>query len=394
MPSTFCRRLWLVRRGVLAAPLLLLSACSIAASQPSQQTLLASAAAHVAPVPRVEYLPEFPSFNSQPLDHQIRLYTNYLWEHGRPDVLIVGSSRSLQGVDPNALQQALVEQGYPELRIYNFSVNGATAQVVDWMMRQLLEPSQLPRLIIWADGSRAFNSGKPDLTYQRIVGSAGYQRLAAGDRPIAQRPAPAESPPTVLTQIDADACTDLQAWLPFLQREGQCLPASAQAPPAVAAEPIQAGYAAFSTNLDQKGFQPVGQTYNPVTYYRQFPRVPGQFDDNYVPFRLSGSQEIATRALANYARGYQIPLVFVNLPLNRDYLDSFRLTRERQFQQHMQRLGGLYGFLALDLTQQWGSQHSYFADPSHLNQTGARAVANYLATHPNIDWERLAQRYR
>jgi hypothetical protein len=367
----------------------------MAASQPPQQTRLASAAAHVSPVAGVSYLPEFPSFNSQPLDHQIRLYTNYLWEHGRPDVLIVGSSRSLQGVDPNTLQQALMAQGYPELRIYNFSVNGATAQVVDWMLRQLLEPSQLPRLIIWADGSRAFNSGKPDLTYQAIVGSAGYQRLAAGDRPIAQPPAAAEPRPTVVAQADAEVCTELQDWLPFLQRDGQCLPSSEDAaPPAIVPEPIQAGYAAFSTNLDQKGFQPVGQTYNPATYYQQFPRVAGQFDDNYASFRLSGSQETATRALANYARGYQIPLVFVNLPLNRDYLDGFRLTRERQFQQHMQRLAGLYGFLALDLTQQWGGQHSYFADPSHLNQTGARAVANHLATHPNIDWERLAQRYR
>ncbi|MCU0571115.1 MAG: hypothetical protein MUF49_31690, partial [Oculatellaceae cyanobacterium Prado106] len=41
---------------------------------------------------------DFPSFNSQRLDQELQLYYRYLQRYGRPDVMIVGSSRSLQGV--------------------------------------------------------------------------------------------------------------------------------------------------------------------------------------------------------------------------------------------------------------------------------------------------------
>ncbi|MGG6294792.1 hypothetical protein ACQ4M4_10230 [Leptolyngbya sp. AN02str] len=379
------------------APVVLTSACAIAVSQPSDDALdagtqLAMAANHVVPTDTATFLPEYPSFNSQPLDHQVRLYTNYLWEHGRPDVLIIGSSRSLQGVDPHALQQALVAQGYPALRIYNFSVNGATAQVIDVLMRQVLHPSQLPRFIIWADGSRAFNSARTDLTYSRIASSEGLRRVMAGDRPVVNRPVPPPVPLSSSTE-QAQSCEDLQAWLPFLQRDGFC-PPEAVAAPAPTSQPTQLAYRPFSTNLDNKGFQVVPQEYNPATYYQQYPRVSGRFDDNYLAFRLSGVQESATRAFANYARGYQIPLVFVSLPLNRDYLDSYRLVRERQFQAHMSRLATLYNFRFVDLSQQWSAQHNYFADPSHLNRNGARAVAEYLATRTDFPWRQLAQRYR
>ena len=48
------------------------------------------------------------------------------------------------------------------------------------MTRRLLTPEQLPKLIIWADGARAFNSGRVDKTYNAIATSVGYQHLAAG----------------------------------------------------------------------------------------------------------------------------------------------------------------------------------------------------------------------
>ncbi|MEG4445919.1 hypothetical protein QUB47_29255 [Microcoleus sp. AT9_B5] len=123
------------------------------------------------------------SFSSDLLNEQLELYLSYVAAVGPPDVLIVGSSRALQGVDPKQLKQSLAQRGRPGLKVFNFSVNGATAQVVDFQLRRLLKPGHLPQMIIWADGVRAFNSGRNDRTFNSIVDSEGSQLLAAGIRP-------------------------------------------------------------------------------------------------------------------------------------------------------------------------------------------------------------------
>ncbi|MCZ0899722.1 hypothetical protein ON021_07375, partial [Microcoleus sp. HI-ES] len=123
------------------------------------------------------------SFSSDLLNEQLQLYLSYVAAVGPPDVLIVGSSRALQGVDPKQLKQSLAQRGRPGLKVFNFSVNGATAQVVDFQLRRLLKPGHLPQMILWADGVRAFNSGRDDRTFNSIVDSEGSQLLAAGIRP-------------------------------------------------------------------------------------------------------------------------------------------------------------------------------------------------------------------
>ena len=123
------------------------------------------------------------SFSSDLLNEQLKLYLSYIATVGPPDVLIVGSSRALQGVDPKQLKQSLAQRGRPGLKVFNFSVNGATAQVVDFQLRRLLKPDHLPQMIVWADGVRGFNSGRDDRTFNSIVDSEGSQLLAAGIRP-------------------------------------------------------------------------------------------------------------------------------------------------------------------------------------------------------------------
>lgn len=123
------------------------------------------------------------SFSSDLLDEQLELYLSYVAAVGPPDVLIVGSSRALQGVDPKQLKQSLAQTGHSGLKVFNFSVNGATAQVVDFQLRRLLKPEHLPQMIVWADGVRAFNSGRDDRTFDSIVDSEGSKLLATGVRP-------------------------------------------------------------------------------------------------------------------------------------------------------------------------------------------------------------------
>lgn len=301
----------------------------------------------------------FPSFNSERLDQELQLYLQYLRTHGKPDILIVGSSRSLQGIDPTALAEGLGKQRLSDLKVYNFGINGATAQVINVLLQDILTPDQLPRLIIWGDGSRAFNSGRPDQTYSKIIASAGYQRILKGERPIPSRTTDWEIPTFVTTTNKS----------------------LADSAAAAAAVPI-------TTDLNEQGFQTVTESYDPSTYYRRFPRVSGRYDRDYYNFNLWGEQTEATAAVADFARTHGITLVFVHLPLTRDYLvDSVRRNYEAEFRQHMWQMAAQERFMFRDLSQQSElMQNGYFADPSHINQHGARAVALHLAADSTIPW--------
>lgn len=356
---------------------------------PEQASSVATAETQVLPAGPGVFLPDFLTFNSELLDQQLYLYGNYLLSNGPPDVLIVGSSRALQGVDPAVLQQELAEQGLTHVDVYNFSINGATAQVVDFMVRQLLAPEQLPRLVIWADGSRAFNSARDDVTFTGIASSPGYQQVMAGDRPIPVLPSLA------IYEDQDNRCVET---VPIAVANGVALPLPCVLPGLLQGKDFPVTRTLTATlsrptvfDLTDKGFNAIPGEYNPATYFRQFPRVAGQYDNNYSPFQLAGVQTDATLAIARYLNRQQIPLVFVSLPLHRDHFDNFRLTREQQFRQHMEQMATQGGFVYRDLSRQWDTQPRYFQDPSHLNQNGARAVAEYLATDPSIPWRTLAE---
>ncbi|MBD0267956.1 MAG: hypothetical protein ICV77_06645 [Cyanobacteria bacterium Co-bin8] len=283
----------------------------------------------------------FPTFGSPILDEQIGLYLSYIATIGPPDVLVMGSSRALQGVDPQALQQGLAAQGYPGLKVFNFSINGATAQVMSFVLRQVLKPEQLPQLVVWADGSRAFNSGRFDRTFAEILNSPGYQAVRAGTLPQLAEKA-ADPMPNAVT-----------------------LPISA---------------------ITAQGFLTVEDRFDPATYYRQFPRVSGRYDGFYSPFQLEGVQSLSLEAIATYLRSQQVPLVVVNLPLSDDYLDAVRLRYEQQFQQYLRQQGSQNSFIVIDLLQQWRNQNQFFADPSHVNRFGAAELGKQLAANPQIPW--------
>lgn len=404
------------------------------------------------------FLPRYPSFNSQLLDQQLILYSIHLFLSGPPDVLIVGSSRAIQGVDPKTLTQTLVAQGHTELDIYNFSINGATAQVIDLLLREILTPDQLPKLVVWADGSRAFNDGRPDRTYEQISESEGFQQLANGMNPILvhsiddsssscqdqfgpqlsyTQSAPAQSAP-----VASFAMASTLGWLnasilPFTQTWSKArnpYPVVAEQPcetnltatsffksssssffqhsPVATADVSAAPNSSFNYDninyqspaldpsitslqqfvsqlpfdLDTNGFLPNSTEFEPTTYYQQFPYVAGDYDANYVPFQLQGVQTDATHRLARAMNNKQIPLAFVNLPLTQDYLDATRTAYESQFVQHMQQISQQSGFMFVDLNQPDLAKNQYFADPSHLNAQGARAVATQLAIQNGIPW--------
>ena len=290
----------------------------------------------------------FPSLGSGVFDAQLAGYVAYVESFGTPDVLIVGSSRALQGIDPEVLQARLAAQGYPGLTAYNFSVNGATAQVVNFILTDLL-PGELPPVVVWGDGSRAFNDGRPDLTWQGLQDSPGFQSVARGEYP--RQPQLPDSEPAELGE---------------------------------AASPQANSASAGAVPLDALGFSAVGDRFDPAAYYRQFPRVSGRYDGAYSPFTLQGHQTVALGEVASFVRSQGSQLLFVNLPLSSSYLDEFRLYHEGQFQDFLAAQSEQLGFSVVDLLTQWEGQPGFFADPSHINLHGAAAIADQLAQDPRL----------
>ncbi|MBT9314841.1 hypothetical protein IXB50_05335 [Leptothoe spongobia TAU-MAC 1115] len=274
----------------------------------------------------------FPSLGSAVLDEQLRLYLSYIATFGPPDILIVGSSRALQGLDPQLLQTDLVKQNYP-VRVFNFSVNGATAQVMNFVLQRLLTPEQLPKLVIWGDGSRAFNSRRLDATFARILNSPGYAALLAGERPgFSDRPPISRQP----------------------------------------------------SAINAYGFLSEPAVFDRTVFYQTYPRVNGRYDGFYNPFGLTGLQVGSLRSLVGYLKSRNIDLVFVHLPLSGDYLDDYRLPLDQQFQRFLQNQSQRLNFTVIDLLSQWLEQDVFFADPSHLNQRGAAVLGQQLARNPLI----------
>ena len=342
-----------------------------------------------------------PSFDNRILNEKLALYQQHVAEHGAPDILIVGSSRAMRGVDPKIVNQALEAQGDNPLDIFNFGINGATAQVVEVLIRQILSPEQLPKLIIWADGARAFNSSRPDPTYEAIINSAGFQALQSGNFPQLAGGSPPNQlsvPQRLTTSYETgenwlnnslaefsfayNQRQEIKGWLQdnFAQvLDSTPIPAMEQnAQASVGKEE------SFTMDLD--GFLPISQRFNPQTYYQNHPQVPGLYDGDYHNFRLDGKQYDALISLLELIKEQEIKLVFVNTPLTDIYLDSVRSKYEQEFSQYIQQFANNQDLVFIDLAHRWTKQYGLFSDPSHLNRYGAVQVSRQLVQEPGIVW--------
>ncbi|MBP0000534.1 MAG: hypothetical protein J7641_16295 [Cyanobacteria bacterium SID2] len=364
-----------------------------------------SGEAAIVPAPE----PTFPTFHSEQMDRQLALYQAYIDEFGVPDVLVVGSSRSLRGIDPQVLQQSLDEQGYPSVRVFNLGVNGATAQVVNFLISEVLPPDRLPKSIVWADGARAFNSGREDATYNAIVRSPGYQELARGFRPVeSERDSEGEIVDRSFFEVFADGYRVLDdnlnelfsqysATYPkrdVLKVYGKAALSNREVTIARPDNPTPslAELPEDDPILHFNGFLAFPDRFDPTRYYLQHPRVSGTYDGDYTNFQMQGGQANALASLVEYVQSQKIDLVFVSLPLTRDYLDPVRTQYEQQFVREMLARSQQYGFVFRDFAQMWPEKNEYFSDPSHLNRYGAAAVSHRLARSPMVNWTGNAEK--
>ena len=351
----------------------------------------------------------YPTFISRQLDEKMAMYHQRIQEEGPPDILIVGSSRALRGVDPTALRQALAATGYEEASIFNFGVNGATAQVADLIIRQLLQPYPQPKLIIWADGARAFNSGRVDITFNAIAVSEGYRRL--NDNTLFPPELTAAADLTFQDTEWHNLNDQINGYYARLdQHMSQTLAVVSQTYDSreraktlirqvydvtlgqLSEDEATAPTAAVSAGdlIDFDGFLPLAVRFNPATYYQDHARVAGAYDGDYDDFQLEGNQRNAFLNLLRYTQSRDVPLVFVNTPLTDEYLDVHRQQAEIVFQRYLiQAASQESGFFFRDLGQLWPNRYDYFSDPSHLNRYGAYQVSHRLAQDPLIPWAQI-----
>ncbi|WP_139294963.1 hypothetical protein [Planktothrix tepida] len=357
----------------------------------------------------------YPTFKSPQLDEQLARYQHFILTEKRPpDILVIGSSRALRGIDPGVLEQELRSQGYGELKVYNFGVNGATLQVVDLIVRQILPPEQLPRLIILADGVRALNSGRVDRTYETISTSEGYEQIAQGTFQI-QSQIEEEKPfsrnwqynlgdfaqkvrqgelsfdqfQTSLNQqfVGGSKSYEQRDRLKFLLQsviKGQAFQPQVKSP-VDEAEPSNAQDLETS-EFQANGFLPLSIQFSPEAYYQTHSQVSGYYDGDYQGFELEGKQTTALKNLIEYVQSKNSDIVFVNMPLTQDYLDPIRTAYEEKFQNLMKSISAETGLMFIDLSREWLQNYHYFSDPSHLNQYGAVAVSQKLVELDQISW--------
>ncbi|HEY9693450.1 MAG TPA: hypothetical protein V6D15_14670 [Oculatellaceae cyanobacterium] len=347
-----------------------------------------------------------PSFNNSLLDQKLALYQQICATSGTPDILIVGSSRALRGVDPAALKAALAAKGYGDLSVFNFGINGATNQVVDFMIRRLLTKTQLPKLIIWADGARSFNSGRVDLTYSAIAASDGFQQLLAGNWSPANINDNSEISDTAKKSGSGSGLSSqsVNNWLNEIlgkisttyplrdrlktvlsQQYASIIPTIQQ--PSVAESNTNSPETSLNvSNFDVDGFLPLSIRFQPTTYYQRYAKVSGDYDNDYDSFELNGQQDIALAALGQFLQERQIPLVFVNMPLTKQYLDPVRQKYEVQFINYIQQQQQENKLILQDLSLLWPNQNQLFSDPSHLNRYGAFEVSQELVQNSMIPW--------
>ncbi|MFN5260843.1 MAG: D-alanyl-lipoteichoic acid biosynthesis protein DltD [Pseudanabaena sp.] len=372
--------------------------------QPDQSTKFVIADSKInLPANQPDNAPEKSLTNKSALNFNIALFNEKLalldWQitnkQRSPEILIVGSSRALRGLEPKTLEKALNNKGYKDISVFNLGIDGATAKVVNLQITQILSQHQLPRMIIWADGLRAFNSSRSDLTYDEITASDGYKQLQEELKSKGVNLNPITNPTELSTKSSnpiAQSFDMLFATSSSRQEIRTSLVKKFDRNTHMLSNSdalLAATMPSTITALDPKGFVAFDVTFEPNTYFQKFPQVPGDYDLDYRNFETNGSQFEAFANVVDFCRRNNIKLLVVNMPLHAAYLDQIRSRHEATFNDRMQELALREGFTYLDLSQAILNQADLFSDPSHLNKKGAIAISQLLAQNPKIRWQAL-----
>jgi hypothetical protein len=179
------------------------------------------------------------------------------------------------------LEKELRNKGFKDISAFNLGLDGATAKVVNLQITQILPRPQLPRMIVWADGLRAFNSSRSDITYDEITASSGYKQLQQTLKEQGINPDPLvtnkESTKNSSSPI-AQAFTNIFATTNNRQDVRNSLVKSFDRNTHLLSNSeaiIAATTPATAATLDKQGFVAFDVVFDPKTYFQKYPKFLG-----------------------------------------------------------------------------------------------------------------------
>lgn len=267
------------------------------------------------------------------------------------DVVFLGSSVVVQGVDPIAFNDAP-----SDLTSYNAALDGASPRSVEAWAKDVVFPSLDPQAVVIGITTRDLNDRgvSQQEFYRSLLASSGLQDL---------------EPQSGGNRLFNDIA-DLSALLrirPFLRQPGTTLQHVLGQDSEVGLLPGPFGAAP----IDENSF-----AYDSSESWRNFWRT-RHFND----FTMGGHELSALQSLIDLAIEQQRRVFLVEMPLHNDYLSV-----QPNGEVEVERLHNLLANLEYDtgveliaLADRYGPE--VFRDPAHLNPDGAAALGAELAAY-------------
>jgi hypothetical protein len=139
--------------------------------------ILLAAVEGVVRIPAVERRLSTPSLGNYHYQFEIKWFAlqRYVEAHDGVDILFLGSSLVNSGIDPEQINQAWVDaSGQPELRIFNFGVEGLTIEPNSVVARLLVETYH-PKVIIFGTEIRDYAANNGVETAEKFLSDPWIQ---------------------------------------------------------------------------------------------------------------------------------------------------------------------------------------------------------------------------
>ena len=267
------------------------------------------------------------------------------------DVVFLGSSVVVQGVDPVAFNDAPAD-----LTSYNAALDGASMRSVEAWSRDVVFPSLDPRAVVIGLTTRDLNDRgvSQQEFYRSLTASSGFRDHK-----------PKSGADWLFGQIANRSA--LLRIRPFLRQPGTMLQGVLGKDSEAALLPGPFGAAP----IDDHAF-----AYDSSESWRNFWRT-RHFND----FTMGGHELSALQALIQLALEQERLVFLVEMPFHDDYLSVQPNGRTEVERLHdlLATLNYGAGVELIALADSYGPE--VFRDPAHLNPTGAAALAAELAAH-------------
>lgn len=279
------------------------------------------------------------------------------------DLLILGPSHGSVGVSPAVMMASL---GTDEKTIYNGALVGRDYTVVEFVYKEVYQPSLEPQALV--------------LCASPIVLNANNLRMQCNTERFFQSPMPRAIRQTGLGRVWQFFLNEHVYLYRYRKREAG----------------LAQGCVLGKRRLDDYGFWACPGTYDPTQC--RMHRSDYHYRQVILDFEFAGPSVEAFRRILDGAKRTNTPTVVLNMPF-RPSLLTFSPDAPETYQSylvHMRELCERYDFLWLDYQQTLDLSDGDFSDVDHLNPNGAaklsRSLTHDLVEHRVIGRQRVTTR--